>query len=54
MIRGGMAPDDVGPIVLRGIRRGLPYIFTHDEMRDLFAQRFQGVLDCIDQVHAPD
>ena len=53
-IRGGMQPDDVGPIVLRGIRRGLPYIFTHDDMRELFATRFETVLDCVDAVHAPD
>lgn len=53
-IRGGMAPDDVGPIVLRGIRRGLPYIFTHDDMREAFAARFDTVLECIDRLHEPD
>ena len=54
MIRGGMAPDEIGPIVLRGIRRGLPYIFTHDDMRELFAARFQTVLDCMDRIDEPD
>jgi NAD(P)-dependent dehydrogenase (short-subunit alcohol dehydrogenase family) len=32
MIAGGMNPDDVGPIVVRGIREGRHYIFTHPEM----------------------
>lgn len=52
-IRGGMAPDDVGPIVLSGIRRNLPYIFTHDDMRDHFKARFDSVLDCIDRIGEP-
>ncbi len=52
-IQGGMAPDDVGPIVLSGIRRNLPYIFTHDDMRELFAARFDSVLDCIDRIGEP-
>lgn len=51
-IRGGMKPDDVGPIVLAGIRANLPYIFTHDDMRDLFAQRFETVLACFDRIGA--
>ena len=49
-IRGGMKPEEVGPIVLRGIRRNLAYIFTDDGMRDLFAQRFQSILDGFDQI----
>ncbi len=53
LIQGGMAPDDVGPIVLSGIRRNLPYIFTHDDMREVFAARFQSVLDCIDRIGEP-
>ena len=52
-IQGGMAPNDVGPIVLSGIRRNLPYIFTHDDMRDAFAARFQTVLDCVDRIGEP-
>jgi NAD(P)-dependent dehydrogenase (short-subunit alcohol dehydrogenase family) len=52
-IRGGMKPDDVGPIVLSGIRRNLPYIFTHDDMRDLFAQRFETILAGFDQIGDP-
>ena len=43
-IEGGMDPDAVGPIVLRGIRRNLPYIFTDDAMRELFQQRFDTIL----------
>jgi NAD(P)-dependent dehydrogenase (short-subunit alcohol dehydrogenase family) len=53
-IRGGMAPNDVGPIVLSGIRRNLPYIFTHDDMRELFKARFDSVLDCIDRIGEPE
>ncbi|MEM9175612.1 MAG: SDR family oxidoreductase [Myxococcota bacterium] len=53
-IRGGMAPDDIGPIVLAGIRRDLPYIFTHDDMRDHFKARFDSVLACVDRVGEPD
>lgn len=52
-IRGGMKPDDIGPIVLSGIRRNLPYIFTHDDMRDSFKARFDSVLDCIDRIGEP-
>ena len=32
MIAGGMDPDEVGPIVVRGIREGRDFIFTHPEM----------------------
>jgi NAD(P)-dependent dehydrogenase (short-subunit alcohol dehydrogenase family) len=53
LIRDGMKPDEVGPIVLAGIRANLPYIFTDDGMRDLFAQRFETVLDCFDRIGAP-
>jgi len=52
-IRGGMKPDEVGPIVLSGIRRDLPYIFTHDDMRESFKQRFDTVLECIDRIGEP-
>ncbi|MCR9096197.1 MAG: SDR family oxidoreductase [bacterium] len=52
-IRGGMAPDEIGPIVLSGIRRGLPYIFTHDDMREVFKARFDLVLECIDRIGEP-
>jgi NAD(P)-dependent dehydrogenase (short-subunit alcohol dehydrogenase family) len=52
-IRGGMKPDEVGPIVLSGIRRNLPYIFTHDDMRELFAQRFETILAGFDQIGDP-
>jgi len=53
LTRGGMKPDDVGPIVLAGIRNRLPYIFTHDDLRDVFAQRFATVMDCFDRIGAP-
>ena len=53
LIRGGMQPDDIGPIVLSGIRRNLPYIFTHDDMREGFQARFDSVMDCIDRIGEP-
>jgi NAD(P)-dependent dehydrogenase (short-subunit alcohol dehydrogenase family) len=43
LIVGGMKPDDVGPIVVAGVRRNAPYIFTHD-YRQVFQQRFDAVL----------
>lgn len=52
-IRGGMQPDQVGDLVLSGIRRNLPYIFTHDDMRALFAQRFETILAGFDQIGDP-
>ena len=42
-IREGMEPEDVGPIVLAGIRDNAAYIYTHD-WSDAFAERFQRVL----------
>ncbi len=53
-IREGMKPDEVGPIVLRGIRANLPYIFTDDGLRDLFARRFETILAGFDQIAPPE
>ncbi len=53
LTKGGMKPNDVGPIVLAGIRNELPYIFTHDDMRELFAKRFATVMDCFDRIAGP-
>lgn len=53
LTRGGMKPDEVGPIVLAGIRSELPYIFTHDDLREAFAKRFETVLACFDRIGAP-
>jgi short-subunit dehydrogenase len=43
MIQDGLSPEQIGPIVVRGIRANAPYIFTHD-FRELFAARFDAVL----------
>ena len=43
-ISGGMDPDDVAPIVLRGIRANAEYIFTHAQFRGAIDARFQRVL----------
>lgn len=53
LTRGGMKPEAVGPIVLAGIRNELPYIFTHDDLREAFAKRFETVLACFDRIGAP-
>lgn len=53
LTRGGMKPDEVAPIVLAGIRSELPYIFTHDDLREAFAKRFETVLACFDRIGAP-
>ena len=49
LTQGGMKPDEVGSIVLAGIRNELPYIFTHDDLREAFAKRFETVLACFDR-----
>ncbi len=48
-IREGMQPEDVGPIVLAGIRDNAAYIYTHD-FSDAFAERFQRVLKDFERV----
>lgn len=53
MTRGGMKPEEVGSIVLAGIRNELPYIFTHDDLREAFARRFETVMACFDRSSAP-
>jgi NAD(P)-dependent dehydrogenase (short-subunit alcohol dehydrogenase family) len=42
-IQDGMQPEEVGTIVVDGIRDNAAYIFTHD-WSDAFAERFQNVL----------
>jgi NAD(P)-dependent dehydrogenase (short-subunit alcohol dehydrogenase family) len=46
-VRSGMAPEEVGPIVVRGIRANAPYIFTHD-FSEIFSQRFDAILSGFD------
>jgi NAD(P)-dependent dehydrogenase (short-subunit alcohol dehydrogenase family) len=48
-IREGMEPEEVGPIVLAGIRDNAAYIYTHD-FSELFADRFQRVLKDFERV----
>jgi len=42
-IQDGLDPEEVGPMVLEGIRDNAAYIYTHD-WSDAFAERFQRVL----------
>jgi len=49
-ITGGMDPDEVAPIVLRGIRANAEYIFTHAQFRAPIEARFQRVLAAFDGV----
>ena len=48
-IREGMAPEDIGPIVLEGIRDNVAYIYTHD-FSEIFGDRFQKVLQDFDRL----
>ncbi len=48
-IREGMEPEDIGPIVLAGIRDNAAYIYTHD-FSDAFGERFQRVLKDFERV----
>ncbi len=48
-IREGLEPDEIGPIVLAGIRDNAAYIYTHD-FSDAFAERFQRVLKDFDRI----
>ena len=43
LIREGMEPEELGPLVVSGIRDNAAYIFTHD-WSEMFAARFQAVL----------
>ncbi len=49
-IREGMEPEEVGPIVLDGIRDNAAYIFTHDDFRPGIEERFRRVLADFDRV----
>ena len=49
-IEGGMNPDEVAPIVIRGIRANAEYIFTHAQFRAPIEARFQRVLAAFDGV----
>src|SRR5215468_1713082 len=49
-ITGGMDPDDVAPIVLRGVRANAEYIFTHGQFRAPIEARFRRVLAGFDGV----
>lgn len=48
-IREGMEPEEIGPIVLDGIRDNVAYIYTHD-FSEFFEARFQHVLRDFDRV----
>ena len=43
-IEGGMDPDDVAPMVIRGVRANAEYIFTHGQFRGPIEARFARVL----------
>ncbi len=46
----GMSPDKVGERVVRGLRNGDFYIFTHDEPKPWLEQRFARILAAFDRV----
>jgi NAD(P)-dependent dehydrogenase (short-subunit alcohol dehydrogenase family) len=50
-IKDGIEPEQVGEIVVRGIKADVPYIFTHpDEWKPAFEERFASVLACFGKV----
>ena len=46
----GITPDQVGERVLRGIRDGEFYLFTHDYPRPRFEARFRRILEAFDRI----
>ena len=48
MIKDGIEPDEVGDIVLRGIRANAPFIFTHPEWKPAVEERFNRILASMD------
>jgi hypothetical protein len=51
MIADGMSPEQIGEIVLRGVRDNAEYIFTHTLFRDLFEQKFARVKKAFEAVN---
>ena len=49
-LASGMSPDEVGERMLRGMRNGDFYIFTHDEPKPWLEQRFGRILSAFDRV----
>jgi NAD(P)-dependent dehydrogenase (short-subunit alcohol dehydrogenase family) len=49
----GMTPLEVGRRALRGIRERALYIFTHDDLRPVVAQRFEAVLCAMQRAAEP-
>ena len=49
-LASGMTPDEVGERMLRGMRNGDFYIFTHDEPKPWLEQRFGRILAAFDRV----
>ena len=50
MIADGMSPEQIGEIVLRGVRENADYIFTHALFRDLIEQKFARVRQAFEGV----
>ena len=51
-IRGGLQPEEVGEMVVSGIRENAAYIYTQD-CREEFAERFQGILQVLSRRPTP-
>jgi hypothetical protein len=49
----GMAPDEVGDLVARGIGDNAEYIFTHPELGALFEARFAAIREGIAYAPTP-
>ncbi len=48
LIKDGLDPNEVGELVLRGIRTDAPFIFTHPEWKPAIEEYFNRILACMD------
>ena len=47
IVANGMPPDEVGDLVVQGIRDDATYIFTHPELAGIFEPRIQAMRDAL-------
>ena len=46
-----LTPDDVAPMVLRGVRNNRPFVFDHSEQRQTFREMYSDVVEaCFDDI----
>jgi NAD(P)-dependent dehydrogenase (short-subunit alcohol dehydrogenase family) len=50
----GLRPEEVGQVVISGVRRNLPFIFKDNEAQTYIAEQFGAVLADFDQIFLPN